>query len=318
MENKQPILSICIPIYNRIDFLRRHFEQYLKCKLLFEEKIHLYVSDNCSKDDLQSLVQNYKNLGLNIDYSRNSENIGPDGNFIKCFNSAKGKYIWLLGSDDITVDGFIERLVDILEKHDYGYLFLNHNCNDSQLIEYNEPKELLEKVHVWITFMSANIFKTEYVKEVKGEDYMGTFLIQVPYFLQGIVTGKKNAILNYSWIQNGNDSANNGGYNFFKVFVDNLLSLVYEQVENHKIDILCYERFKRSIYNNFIRGYVYELLIKKKKSKCKRLNTEDAWKILMKHYGCKPYFYMLTARTLVSRIYHKLLGDIGNSNKKEN
>ena len=166
--------------------------------------------------------------------------------------------------------------------------------------------------------MSANIFKTEYVKEVKGEDYMGTFLIQVPYFLQGIVTGKKNAILNYSWIQNGNDSANNGGYNFFKVFVDNLLSLVYEQVENHKIDILCYERFKRSIYNNFIRGYVYELLIKKKKSKCKRLNTEDAWKILMKHYGCKPYFYMLTARTLVSRIYHKLLGDIGNSNKKEN
>ena len=305
MENKQPVLSICIPIYNRIEFLKRHLDLYLKCKSLFDEKIHLFISDNCSKDDLQSLVNEYSNKGLNIDYSRNTENIGPDGNFIKCFNSAKGKYIWLLGSDDVPADGFVESLMDILESHDYGYLFLNHNSKERQLTEYNDPKDLLDKVHIWITFMSANIFKTEFVKNVNGENYMGTYLIQVPYFLEGIAAGQTNAVFNYNWIQDGNDAANNGGYNFFKVFVDNLLSIVYEKVENHQINNDCYERFKKSIYCNFIRSFVDGLLIRRDKVMRQNFDTKDGLKILMKHYGNKLYFYLWTLRTVASRYYYK-------------
>lgn len=305
--SKQAILSICIPIYNRIEYLKRDFDQFLKCKELFEEKVHLFISDNCSTDDLQSLVKKYCKLGLKIDYSRNAENIGPDGNFIKCFNSAQGKYIWLLGSDDIPVNGFVESLVEILENHDYGYLFLNHACDDKQLQEINDTTDLLQKVHVWITFMSANIFKTEYVQNVNGEEYMGTNLIQVPYFLEGIISGQTNAILNYSWMQAGNDSENNGGYNLFKVFVDNLLAILYEKVEKHQINHDCYEQFKRSIYCNFLRSYVYELLISRNNKMSENFDTKDGWKILMKHYGSKPYFYIWTARTIASRLYHKLL-----------
>lgn len=307
MNEKQPILSICIPIYNRIDFLKRHLEQYIKCKALFEKQIHLFISDNCSSDDLYSVVEKYKNLGLTIDYSRNTENIGPDRNFIKCFNSAKGKYIWLLGSDDIPVDGFVETLVKILEKHDYGYLFLNHNCDDKSLREYDNPQDLLAKVHVWITFMSANIIKTEYVKNVIGEDYFETYLIQVPYFLEGIVTGRTNAVYNYSWMQKGNDSANNGGYNLFKVFVDNLLAIIQKKVESHQINSACYEQFKRSIYCNFIRAYVFDLLISRNKRKRGNFDTTDGWKILMKHYGTNFYFYLWTGRTVLSKCYHKIL-----------
>lgn len=308
MENNQPILSICIPIYNRIAFLKRHLEQFMKCRELFDENVHLFISDNCSNDDLQSLINEYSNKGLNIDYSRNKENIGPDGNFIKCFNSAKGKYIWLLGSDDIPVDGFVERLVDILENHDYGYLFLENYCDDKQVIEYDDAGDILQKINVWITFMSANIFKTEFVKNVRGEDYMGTYLIQVPYFLEGIVAGQTNAVINYTWIQDGNDAANNGGYNFFKVFVDNLLAIVYKKVENHQLNNDCFERFKKSIYCNFIRSYVDGILIRRDKVMRQNFDSKDSLKILMKHYGCKPYFYLWTLRTVASRIYHKLKG----------
>ena len=306
MENKQPILSICIPIYNRIAFLKCHLEQFMKCRELFDEKVHLFISDNCSNDDLQSLVNEYTSKGLNIEYSRNLENIGADGNFIKCFNSAKGKYIWLLGSDDIPVDGFIERLVDILESHDYGYIFLNHLCDDKQVIEYNDAADILQKINIWITYISGNIFKTAFVKNVRGEDYMGTYLVQVPYFLEGITSGKTNAVFNNNWIQHGNDAANNGGYNFFKVFVDNLLANVYEKVENHQINNDCYEQFKKSIYCNFIRRFVDGLMICRNKVMRQNYDTKDGLKILMKHYGCKPYFYLWTLRTVASRFYYKL------------
>ena len=154
--------------------------------------------------------------------------------------------------------------------------------------------------------MSANIFKTEVVKNVKGKDYLGTYLIQVPYFLEGILSGQSNAILNYTWIQKGNDAANNGGYNLFKVFVDNLLAIVYDKVLKQQINLDCYERFKKSIYCNFIRRYVDSLLIFRDEDMRKSFKTEGAMRILMKHYGWKPYFYFWTAITVASRYFHKI------------
>ena len=196
--------------------------------------------------------------------------------------------------------------MDILENHDYGYLFLENFCDDKQVIEYDDAGDILQKLNVWITFMSANIFKTEFVKNVRGEDYMGTYLIQVPYFLEGIVAGQTNAVINYTWIQDGNDAANNGVYNFFKVFVDNLLAIVYKKVENHQLNNDCFERFKRSIYCNFIRSYVDGILIRRDKVMRQNFDSKDSLKILMKHYGCEPYFYLWTLRTVASRIYHKI------------
>ena len=302
--DKQPVLSICIPIYNRIEFLRRHFEQFIKNKELFSEKIHLYVSDNCSKDDLQSLVKEYSSKGLNIEYSRNSENIGPDGNFIKCFNSAKGKYIWLLGSDDIPVDGFIERLVDILEKNEYGYVFLDNYRDDKKVIEYNDAGEILQRINVWITFMSANIFKTEFVKNVRGEDYMGTYLIQVPYFLEGIVAGQTNAVINYSWIQEGSDYANNGGYNYFQVFCANLLNIVKDFVLSKRLPKRVYHSFKKSLYIKHLVRFLYVFTIRKRAGN--NMDISHAWSIVAKFYWYNLYFYLFPFIILTILIRGKL------------
>lgn len=306
MINNEPILSICIPIYNRADYLIRHFNQCLKYKELFDEKVQLFISDNCSDQNLRIVVEEYHQKGLCFEYSRNETNIGPDANFIKCFNSAKGKYLWLLGSDDIPIDGFIPKLVEILESHNYSYLFLNHMNNNGTLTEYGSASGILEEIHVWITFMSANIFRTEYVKNVHGEEYMNTYLIQVPYFLEGIVANDNKAIYNCSWIQKGSDSANNGGYDFFKVFVDNLLSILYEKVISKQIDINTYNRVKKSLFCKYIVFNVYDILIIRNSNKTAHFQTKDAWGILLKHYSTKPYFYFSIIRTIVSRLYHQV------------
>lgn len=306
MKNKQPILSICIPIYNRIKFLRRHFEQYLKCKDCFLEDIQLYISDNCSEENLLNLVNEFRGKGLNLEYSRNPKNLGPDGNFIKCFNNAKGKYIWLLGSDDVPVDGFVPKLLGILKKHDYGYLFLNHKSNNEQLVEYMNVNDILENVNVWITFMSANIVRTEYVKKVDGNKYLGTFLIQVPYFLEGMMAGNTNAILNSAWIQAGSDAKNNGGYNLFQVFAENLFSII-SSVCKGKISSQAFQRIKKSVFFESILNPAIRLLVIKDEDYCRRFSTENGWHILMKHYGFKPYFYYYMIRQTLAYIYGKYI-----------
>lgn len=308
VHNNQPVLSICIPIYNRAEYLKRQFEQFLQCKELFGDKIQLYISDNCSEEDLDVIAEYYSRKGLLFEYSRNNENIGPDANFIKCFNSAKGKYVWLLGSDDIPVDGFVPKLVEILENHDYDYVFLNHQFDDGILSEYNSATDILEKVHVWITFISANIFRTEYVGNVRGKDYLNTNLIQVPFFLEGIVAGGTKAIYNCFWIQKGSDSANNGGYNLFKVFVVNLLGILKEKITSGQLTRKDYEVAKKSIYCNFIAYYVFDILIIKDKDKVQNFHPDHAWRILFKYYGKYFYFYTGLARVILIRFYKKTMG----------
>lgn len=144
MENKQPLLSLCIPIYNRLEYLKRMLERFLEDKILFEETIDLLISDNCSTDDLESCVNEFKSKGLKITYNRNQKNLGPDGNFLYCFNHAKGKYCWLLGSDDIPVKGFLNSLVTVLQGKEYGLVHLNHHSDGlSQLFEYSDNQKWL-------------------------------------------------------------------------------------------------------------------------------------------------------------------------------
>lgn len=289
MENKQPLLSLCIPIYNRLEYLKRMLERFLEDKILFEETIDLLISDNCSTDDLESCVNEFKSKGLKITYNRNQKNLGPDRNFLYCFNHAKGKYCWLLGSDDIPVKGFLNSLVTVLQGKEYGLVHLNHHSDGlSQLFEYSDNQKMVENIAHWITFMSSNIINTKNIAFINSNQYMDTYLIQVPYYLYSCLNSPVNAIYKYSCFEKNDDSANNGSYNLFQVFVQNLFD-VYERFYQQKmLSRKVIENIKRNEYEHFLFPFIKDLLVLKKKS---NFDKKHAWHILFRCYGLKWYFY---------------------------
>ena len=113
--SKQAILSICIPIYNRIEYLKRDFDQFLKCKELFEEKVHLFISDNCSTDNNLEIINSYVSRYPFIRCVKNTENMGADRNFLQCMMLANGKFTMLLSDDDILVENGLAKILDFLE-----------------------------------------------------------------------------------------------------------------------------------------------------------------------------------------------------------
>lgn len=289
MENKQPLLSLCIPIYNRLEYLKRMLERFLEDKILFEETIDLLISDNCSTDDLESCVNEFKSKGLKITYNRNQKNLGPDRNFLYCFNHAKGKYCWLLGSDDIPVKGFLNSLVTVLQGKEYGLVHLNHHSDGlSLLFEYSDNQKMVENIAHWITFMSSNIINTKNIAFINSNQYMDTYLIQVPYYLYSCLNSPVNAIYKYSCFEKNDDSANNGSYNLFQVFVQNLFD-VYERFYQQKmLSRKVIENIKRNEYEHFLFPFIKDLLVLKKKS---NFDKKHAWHILFRCYGLKWYFY---------------------------
>jgi glycosyltransferase involved in cell wall biosynthesis len=116
-------ISICIPQYNRINYLLRSLD------IIKEQSyadIEIVISDDCSTDDTASriaqLQQHYK---YPIVFERNEKNMGYDRNYRKCIEMASGEYAFVIGNDD-SINGAdsISYLVTFLTENnfpDIGY-----------------------------------------------------------------------------------------------------------------------------------------------------------------------------------------------------
>lgn len=299
-----PILTIAIPIYNRGKYLRRMYESFLCDKELFEEKVYLHVSDNCSEEDLKSLTEEYQRKGLTIHYHRNDTNIGGDNNIISCYQVPIGKYLLVLGSDDVPSPGYIGVIEKYLETNTLGVLHLNHhNIKKKGLQKYNDRERFTEDVNIWFTFISSNVVLRKSVEGFDFEKYRYTNFSQVALFLKSISENNENAIYSYKFLDGDDESKNNGGYNVFKIFVENLLAIFHEGVEQGWMTENCFEEVKKRNFKDLIAGDVARRLILRKKTK---IDTEGGWAIIKKYYGACPYAYWYVVKELCKTFLRKL------------
>ncbi len=134
------LLSICIPTFNRSEKLDNCLNSILISKQQYKETdFEICVADNNSSDNTKKIVDKYKNL-LNINYHKNSENLGFARNAKKVVGLAKGKYTWLVGDDDLILPGALKSLLKILKSNsDIELFFVNSYYLNSEYLE-NFPK----------------------------------------------------------------------------------------------------------------------------------------------------------------------------------
>ena len=119
-----PVLSICIPTYNRCEYLMNNLQHICEHQ---EYDFEIIISDNASTDDTYKRVTEYiKNNNIDkIKYFRNRENIGPDANFKRVLSLGQGKYSLLLGDDDYLNDDFFEKVLPFLKKNEFSFVALS-------------------------------------------------------------------------------------------------------------------------------------------------------------------------------------------------
>lgn len=287
MKDKQPILSLCIPTYNRAEILRKNLHYiYEQLKNVDSNEIEIIVSDNCSLDNTREIVVKMQHNGMPIAYSRNTDNVGADRNFLKCMRLAQGKYVYLLGDDDFLADGAIHNLLNILRNNDYGLVYIDtRNEADESVIEYRDRKEYIKYVSYFYTFMSGCVFRRDAILRVNNaERYVATNLLQMPFYLQSTMLGELNVVVKFPIIQQvGADANSNGGYNFFYVFVENYQTIIGEYIDDKKL----VQWLKKDIWP-FVWMYTRRLLIDKNVGNFK---VENGWKILFKYYSNEWYFW---------------------------
>jgi len=102
-----PTLSICIPIYNRVDCLKQLLDSIVS-QSFDHEALEICISDNASEEDVKAVIKAYEPQLPLVVFHRFQENVGFDRNCLKVVEMAHGDYCWLMGSDDLILEGAID------------------------------------------------------------------------------------------------------------------------------------------------------------------------------------------------------------------
>lgn len=136
-----PILSICIPTYNRSDLLTRTLKS-------FEDgtpEVEVVVCDNSDNNESEKAVkETLASFKGEWSYHKNEPAIGPIDNVNKAINLSKGQFVFVLHDDDFLYpDGLIKILNKLKERPDINVFSFGVNIVDinEKIIQVENPKK---------------------------------------------------------------------------------------------------------------------------------------------------------------------------------
>ena len=238
-KHYEKLLSICIPTYNREEYLYKSLDHLCEQLVGFEDEIELLIANNGSSDNSFAIIEEFRNSFPTLDWKilTVETNIGADAIFLKCFNLSRGKYFWLIGDDDIVLDGVIDFVMQSLNDNIncasiylgyYSYFGKDHLLEypkkaKTAIVKVETGLKFIELISHRITFISANILNREFVDGavVNDELFLKTNLLQLSWVMQCVLKGKE-FIVNKKPCIAAKGHNNIGTYDIIEVFSENV------------------------------------------------------------------------------------------------
>lgn len=185
---KEPLLTIAIPTYNRLESLKISLKKILDYTKGHDE-IEIFVSDNASTDGTKEYVGEVQKENSNLKYYRNTENLGFDGNFLNCFRKAQGKYLWIFSDDDYLMENAVELVLEVLVQKPV-MVFCNFCLGEKEpqnigvleqgdIVFLKDKNDFLKSIGIYVVFVSSLIYNMSLVRKIDDiEKYIGDNIIQ--------------------------------------------------------------------------------------------------------------------------------------------
>lgn len=291
MKKKQYLLSICIPTYNRADVLKHCIDAIVNHEETKKGGIEIVVCDNASTDNTQQMMSEYAQQYPYILYVRNKENIGVILNTLKVLDSATGAYRKLLNDYSVYTAEGLQMMYDQIAANQEDkpvLMFDNLEGREPNEFSFSTMDEIAHRVGVRLTWMGLYGYWEEDWKAIKNrEAYFDKTFCTIDYLYQ-MVNQKKLA---KEYIYHYNDGwmyqRKQGGYNFFKVFVQDYLEIWKDYLGKGIISNDTYKWLRKNLWE-YSWKYTKRLLIK---NEAGNFNTQDGWRILLKYFGNEWYFW---------------------------
>jgi abequosyltransferase len=131
-----PTLSICIPTYNRANYLDQTLNNILS---IVPSSIKVIVYDGNSQDGTKGILKKWFEKYENLQYIIADRNGGVDVDLELVVNTANTDYCWLMSSDDFISNDSISILRSYVTKYDPSVILMDRiNCNKQMKIKSRE------------------------------------------------------------------------------------------------------------------------------------------------------------------------------------
>lgn len=110
----EPQVSVCMPCFNRQDYIGESIESVLAQSF---SDFELIITDNGSTDRTVEIIKEYASKDSRIRFYVNDSNLGLIGNLNKGILLGRGEYIKPICSDDLLAPRCLEVFVSILDKN---------------------------------------------------------------------------------------------------------------------------------------------------------------------------------------------------------
>ena len=182
------ILTVCIPTFNRIDFIKKQmsfFQSQIKKNVKIIEKVAFIVADNASTDNTAKFLSQYRKDNNFFEYIINSSNLGLVGNIGALLNASDTEYVWFVSDDDELKDGVVEEVIKIIYQNNRPeFIFLNYSSSGKKGFNgksgYRSDSkeaalEVFQEAYGSLVFMTACVYKRRHLLDL-SKNKMFTWL----------------------------------------------------------------------------------------------------------------------------------------------
>lgn len=288
----KPLVSICIPTYNRVDALKRCVDSIVRNKYYNPESIEIVISDNCSTDETQTYIQSLViNNNYNILYNRNESNIGGDMNFIKVLSIAHGDFVKLHNDySSFTEDG-LGFLLDTVKLYKPSKTLLFFSIREKEPFSYIKCKdmnEFLDATATDVSWIGSYGFWAEDFEGLESKDRMlKSKFMQVDWILR-LIKRKGSSVVCCGWLTSKMPlTTKHGGYNFVQLFTQSFPSLFPPYIESGDITPATFERLMKRLLVMLLR-WIFRLKFNKQEYSYETSGTFSLLNDCFKKY---PWYY---------------------------
>lgn len=254
MNSEIPILSICIPTYNRAELLQKSLES-LVCQDIFKnsDQVEIVISDNCSTDKTSQVANEYvQRYGAKIKYFRNEENVF-DKNFALSLQKGSGKFLKLCNDTLVFQPNSLAKMVDFIKAHEKEKCVLffpnNHKKLELERYDFDGFVKRVSFLSTWIGGMGLWQEDKTYLSLMS--EYADTKLSQTYVLFKMIEDKKIAAVFNQSFCTLARPSIA-GNYNIFEVFLKNYLQAYQPYLEKKVVSKKVFNREKWRLLSKYI------------------------------------------------------------------
>lgn len=105
-------LSICIPTYNRAQFIGETLQSVISQA---GSNVEIVIVDGASTDKTTEVINGFKQKFSNLVYYCGQNNMGVDRDMAKTIELSRGEYCWMLSDDDLLKPGAIKKILKEIE-----------------------------------------------------------------------------------------------------------------------------------------------------------------------------------------------------------